>query len=67
MKNKKNFELLSLVVGFAAIIVFLFFLITNFSKPIFFTEDILLIRVAEILLGLFSIPFYINMILEKLK
>jgi len=61
----ENLELISLVVGLAAVIVFTFYLISSYDKALIFLEPNLYIRIPEIVLGVVAIPFLIRLTWRK--
>ena len=64
-KITKIYEKICLVVGFAAIIVLIGFLINFWGYHFFITEPLWFIRIPEIILGIIAIPYYLKKIYEK--
>jgi len=67
MKTKILFEMFGLICGFSAIITILFFLISDWGKPIYFLEPYLWIRIPEIIIGFISSLIILLMIREKIN
>jgi len=57
-------EILSLIIALAAILAILFYLITGFSKAVWFLEPKLWIRIPEIVMGIFACVFLTKMIIK---
>ena len=58
-------RIFALLMGLSSVAAFLFYLITNYSHAVWFTEPSLIIRNAEIALGLFTIPVLGRMFFEE--
>ena len=65
MKLKEVYKLFSLSVGVSAILVLVFFLITDWGKCIIPFEPNNFIRITEIVCGLISFPYYFNEMFVK--
>ena len=57
----------SMMVSVSAVMIFVFYLSTGFAEPIYFTEPNTFIRVTEIIVGVFAIPFMVYMIFSGLE
>ena len=62
MKIKRLYEIYSLVIGFAAIITLVFFLITSPGYCFILFEPLWFIRIPEIIIGISVFPYYLKKI-----
>lgn len=65
MNFKKGYEIFSLMVGLAAIVILLLYLILDFRRCLVIFEDWWFIRIPEIIIGISVIPYYIKKIFFK--
>lgn len=63
----KLLKLFGLIVGFSAVVVLTYFLVTHSNECLIFFEPNLFIRIPEIIMGLGTIIIYIGMFVEVLK
>ncbi len=67
MKFEKEYEVFSLSVGFAAILILTIYLILDIRICLIIFEDWWFIRIPEIIMGILATPYYIKKIFSKQK
>ena len=67
MGFKKTYEVFSLMVGFAAILILTIYLILDIRDCLIIFEDWWFIRIPEIIIGISVIPYYLLKIFSKNK
>ena len=60
----KFLRLLAISTGIGAILILLIFLGLGWGKPIWLTEDIIVIRVIEVIVGVISVPLLVKIAFE---
>lgn len=67
MGFKKIYEIFSLMIGLAAILILTIYLILDIRNCLIIFEDWWFIRIPEIIIGISVIPYYIKKIFLKQK
>lgn len=61
------FEILALIVGLSAVILFTSYLLTDYQACIIIVEPVVWIRLTEVFMGIVAVPFLLNLINSKIK
>ena len=67
MKLKLWFEIFALIIAISAYSLYYCYLSINYSYAIIFTESNPFIRIPEIIFGVFSFPFLVLFLKDKIK
>ena len=63
----KILNIIGLIAGLSAVMVFTFYLLLDYQSPIVFIEPTMWIRVPEIIWGFIAIPVLIKYLVKEVK